>query len=172
MLRITIEDGGLMQRLTAMIAKAENISREFWDDISTKFIESIHMGFEVGGIPPWLPTKSGKRPLIGRGILMNSVQISSQGPTFIEWEMGAGLPYARIQQEGGTIHHPGSDKLQVFPIAGKLVFTQHTRAHEITIPTRRYFRIYDDMEQYIVGALHDYLLMDNTRFPTTIGEGY
>jgi phage gpG-like protein len=184
MLKITIEDGGLIQKLTAMIAKAERISAEVWDDISTRFIESIHMGFEIGGNPSWLPTKRGNKPLIGSGRLMNSVEESSRGENFIEWEMGAGLPYARIQQQGGVIpehsipitakmrrffwamyYQSGDEKWKFMALIkqGGSVYIP-----TIIIDSRRYFKIYDDMEQYIIEALHEYLLTDNSRFPMTI----
>lgn len=49
--------------------------------------------------------------------------------------------YARIQEFGGTIKHPGaSGKLQVFEVRGQVVFTMYTRPHSIKIPARPYIR--------------------------------
>ena len=55
------------------------------------------------------------------------------------------VPYAKIHNEGGTIHHPGSDKLQAFlaegedmPIGGDIIFRRGTKAHDIVIPKRKY----------------------------------
>jgi hypothetical protein len=54
----------------------------------------------------------------------------------------AGSPavkYAAIQEEGGTIQHPGSEgKLQVFQKDGNTVFTMKTKPHAITIPGLHY----------------------------------
>lgn len=49
------------------------------------------------------------------------------------------VPYAAIQETGGTIQHPGSEgKLQVFEKEGKTVFTMKTKPHAINIPGLHY----------------------------------
>lgn len=53
-----------------------------------------------------------------------------------------GVRYAAIQEYGGTIQHPGSNKLQVFPGRdGKMIFTRRTAPHAINIPERSYARL-------------------------------
>jgi hypothetical protein len=58
--------------------------------------------------------------------------------------IAAGSPkvlYARIHEQGGTIHHPGSvGKLQVFQAGGKTIFATRTKPHAIRIPARPYLR--------------------------------
>jgi len=51
-----------------------------------------------------------------------------------------GVRYARIQEFGGVIQHPGSSgKLQVFETrAGDTVFTMKTKPHSIAIPGLHY----------------------------------
>ena len=69
------------------------------------------------------------------------------------WKVAVSLlrvPYARIHEYGGIIHHPGSDKLQAWrgaPDASRfgerisgMVFTRRTRPHDIPMPERSYLR--------------------------------
>jgi phage gpG-like protein len=52
----------------------------------------------------------------------------------------AEVPYGAIHEYGGVIHHPGSEKFQVFEADGTMVFTHGTRPHDIPIPERSYLR--------------------------------
>jgi len=166
MFRVTIEADGLIQKLTAIETRLETIASEVWDTISDIIIESVHQNFEVGGRPDaWPPSKKlSGQTLVQSGALRDSVQKSAQGPDFVEIEAGAGLPYAKIHQFGGTINHPGSDKLQVFEVEGKKVFTRGTKPHQITIPVRRYFRIQDEDVEKIAEALGEYFMIQGERF--------
>lgn len=72
-------------------------------------------------------------------IFEENTQNSTSGVTY-KVASGGNIPYAAIHEYGGTIHHPGSDKLQVFEVGGKTVFTNHTAAHDIVMPERSYMR--------------------------------
>lgn len=163
MFSVSIEAGGLIQRLGALAARASEIPRQVFEDIGTLLVESVHMNFEVGGRPqPWTPSKrvlkEGGQTLVQSGALMNSVAVSAIGDNFVEVGMGEGLPYALIHQFGGTIDHPGSDKFQVFEMDGHMIFTHHTKAHTIELKARRYFRIQDTDADGILNILANYII--------------
>jgi len=87
------------------------------------------------------------------GRLYNSVksEVTDSGTDVTGRVYTEGVDYAAAQEYGVTIHHPGSDKLQVFmagrgefvPSGGRgpLVFTHKTKPHPITIPERSYARL-------------------------------
>jgi hypothetical protein len=64
---------------------------------------------------------------------------------------GAGVPYARIQEYGGTIHHPGGTAFFISQLLGGRAFfvsnasslaasLPRTKPHDITMPERSYMR--------------------------------
>ncbi len=92
----------------------------------------------------------------GEGPMYNAVQAQMQEETAgrisgVVWIDGIAIPYARIQEEGGVIQHPGSDKFQAFFVGngggfsggiqqGTMVFTRKTKPHPIPIPEHPYMR--------------------------------
>lgn len=163
MISVSIEDNGFLQRLTALVVRAGEIQQSVFEDIGTILINSIHNNFKVSGRPStWTPSKKiatrGGQTLIESGALMNSAEVSSVSADHVEVSIGGDLPYAAIHQFGGVINHPGSDKLQVFDIGGKTVFSKGTKPHQITIPARKYFRIQDEDKDSIMNLLHDFIL--------------
>lgn len=85
---------------------------------------------------------SGQLLNVRSGDLKNSIQAELTERTSDRAEgrvYSAGtLPYARIQNDGGVINHPGSSKFQVFQGANGLVFTRYTRPHTITITGKHF----------------------------------
>lgn len=68
--------------------------------------------------------------------------------------MTQGVPYARIHEYGGTIHHPGSSKFQAWMGPNGMIFTHGTKPHDIVIPERSYMRSsLADMQDQIVSQL-------------------
>ena len=64
---------------------------------------------------------------------------------------GAGVPYAKIHEYGGTIHHPGGTAFFISQLLGGRAFfvsnasaiaasLPRTKPHDITIPERSYMR--------------------------------
>lgn len=63
---------------------------------------------------------------------------------------GAGVPYAKIHEYGGTIHHPGGTAYYMSGLLGRAFFVSNasaiadrlprTRPHDIHIPERSYMR--------------------------------
>jgi hypothetical protein len=55
-----------------------------------------------------------------------------------------GVPYAAIQEYGGTVSIPeivpGRAKALAFEIKGREIFAQRVRAHSVTIPAHAYLR--------------------------------
>ena len=82
------------------------------------------------------------------GILKNSVSSQIKGTSVFIGAGGPAKKYARIQQEGGTINHPGGTKYAIIG-KGKAVFlpnkatkfTGITKPHKIKIPARPYLII-------------------------------
>lgn len=138
MIQLTIQGGGLTQKLDRMVEKLNNPS-QFLEDVGAVILESIFTNFSVGGRPSWTPTKKGNKPLVGTGTLMNTYSVE-RTPTSIHIVWGGGLPYAHIHNSGGSIPHPGSSKKQAFIGSrdGKLVVTDYTRPHAIPMPQRKF----------------------------------
>jgi hypothetical protein len=92
----------------------------------------------------------------GEGPMYNAVQAQMEEQSGgrisgVVWIDGIAIPYARIQEEGGVIAHPGSDKFQAFLVGngggfsgglkqGSMVFTHKTKPHAIPIPEHPYMR--------------------------------
>jgi len=66
----------------------------------------------------------------------------------LKWATGTDIVYARIQEFGGTINHPGGTAYKIVgPGRARFVknidaqpWTKRTRAHTITLPPRPYMR--------------------------------
>jgi phage gpG-like protein len=148
MIQFDINTGEFINELELISKRSVTPDRKFFQDVGALMINSVLTNFEEGGRPHWQPPKSGKFPLRGSGVL-SSTYFLEFGVDFVVLHWGDGLRYADIQNDGGTIQHPGSDKMQAFiGRNGRLVVTNHTRPHEITIPPRPYavFQM-DDVEE-------------------------
>lgn len=79
--------------------------------------DSVKLNFIEGGRPAWEPLKSNiagrKQAFYPPGSLYRSIKKSS-GDTWAEVSAGEGLPYARIQQEGGFVNIPITAKSRKF----------------------------------------------------------
>jgi len=103
------------------------------------------------GLPANTPTKNqpasqpGTPPSVKSGRLAQSVKNARLGTN--RWAFGTNVEYARIQELGGTISHPGGTAYLTF--GGKAVFVHNsnakpwmrrTQAHSITLPPRPFLR--------------------------------
>jgi len=123
---------------------------------------SLLQNFEMGGRPTWLPLKSGGPATLGgiRGMIAQAIG-SNYGDTYAEAGFINFPPplYAMIQQTGGIINHPGSDKFQVFTIGGRVIFTHGTIPHQIPIPARPYIMWQDEDLEYVKDLLGQEILI-------------
>jgi phage gpG-like protein len=93
----------------------------------------------------------GSPPMVRSGQLRNSITNARVGA--LRWAAGTNVKYARIQEFGGTINHPGGTAY--FIKDGKAVFVSEkaalqmslngqklnkTNPHQITLPARPYMR--------------------------------
>ena len=119
------------------------------DDLSTLLPEvaeiledSVMETVLVGGRPVrWHPTKSGRPPLRGRGVLWSTLD-QEIGSNYAQVSWGAGLAYARIHQHGGLAGRNHSANIIARPVqiqtediekirelfVGKVVFTTNIGA--------------------------------------------
>ena len=75
--------------------------RAFLPEVAELLEDSIIETVLSGGRPTrWLPTKSGKPPLKGRGVLWSTLE-QEVGQSYAQVSWGSGLPYAWIHQKGG-----------------------------------------------------------------------
>lgn len=166
---LIIEDNGFTQRLEEITERTREIPTSVFDDIGTILMMSQLKNFAVGGRPDqWPPSKrvlaSGGQTLVKSGALRDSGRISDVGNDHVDVEWGRGLPYAAIHQFGGTINHPGSDKLQVFQIDGHTIFTHKTRAHKIDIPARPYL-LFQEEDVRRIGEMLTSFIIEGVEMP-------
>lgn len=137
-------------------------------DKVSKYMEiSIKRNFAEGGRPnAWQARKDGSPSHLNRGGALFSSIGSAYGDNFAEAGVMTPLPYAMIQQEGGEINHPGSDKFQVFTIGGQTVFTHGTKPHKINIPARPYVIFQEEDFTWIINEMGN----DLVTFLNTHGE--
>lgn len=119
--------------------------------------KSIKKNFEAGGRPPWPPSKkrSGKT-LIVSGNLSNVLTVRSEADRSVTLITNPlARAYARIHQEGGTIHRPArplkfrQKKYKDGRVRTVFASSKHkkitkvtmTKAYTITIPPRPYMVI-------------------------------
>ena len=124
MLKITLT--GTWPQFQPLGNVMQSLSKRIGDDIRNDVAQ--------GGNPAW-PDRvhpPGKAQL---GYIPRTLQ-TTWGNNFARASFGGGIPYAMIHEFGGIIRHPGSDKLQVFQLGDKIIFTHHTKAHDIPIPQR------------------------------------
>jgi len=175
MFKVRFESEGLVQRLTGIILKAVNFQPAM-NRIGDLLVASNRRNILSGGRPmPFMPTKAGNRPLIGRGRLLGSILKRLVTTTAVEVEAGSGLRYAKIHQFGGTItqqvsprqvaffwaqwYRTGNDMWRRAAIKyGGARFGKGAAFLRIVIPARRYFRIQDEDVVSIKSILANYIL--------------
>ncbi len=101
--------------------------------------------------------------LVKSGNLRRSVEVVQRGTQII---ISSDMPYAKIQNEGGTINHPGGTPYIMDKETGKPKFVSKkradsmanrkrsvklpvTKAHQITIPKRQFIGESKELEQKI-----------------------
>jgi phage gpG-like protein len=124
-------------------------------DAGTQFLaqKSRESMYQSGaqGIPANTPTKRqpasqpGTPPAVKSARLAGSITNARLGTN--RWAFGTNVEYARIQELGGTIQHPGGTAYLSF--GGRAVFVKNanakpwmrrTQPHSITLPPRPYLR--------------------------------
>lgn len=146
MVSIRLEDaGGKYHRFARGINAAAMRELQPEMELTARDVVTKHFVGPVG-------VESKKRPLATKivsrtGTLENSVAalrtgLAKKGIVAGIKMGGSGIPYARGLEEGATISHPGSTKLQVFKVPGssRPIFTRKTRAHLIQIRARHPLR--------------------------------
>ncbi len=157
---MTIDFTRLEQRINLFAARAEDM-KPIMSDIGNLVLNSNLEILDAGGkLTAFQPTKrqTGRPPLGGS---MGSIGQSEHVTEVTERSVtisASGLPYNVIHQTGGIIKHPGSNQLQVFPIMGRMVFSHGTAPHDIPIPSRRYFRLLDEIVAEIKSRIGNYLM--------------
>jgi phage gpG-like protein len=136
-------------------------------------IKAAFVGSRSPSNVPWLPLKnkrltprgmSDKKPLRVSGRLMGSVTDLNHpehvgGVTRNSLEFGTRVPYAAIQNYGGTVHigEHHRNKPWVFSKGGKTIFTRSIQAHEVMIPGRPYLELSPQLLDDAKGALADFV---------------
>jgi phage gpG-like protein len=121
------------------------------EKIADIMYRSVQQNFISGGRPnQWEPLAHLGLPShlyqYQSGFMFENIQLSwdgTQAKVFIDT---ARVPYARINNFGGVIKHPGSDKFQAFAGADGMVFTHGTKPHDINIPQRK-FMMFQEMDK-------------------------
>lgn len=99
--------------ITGGFPAAKNNLGPILEEIGEHMFQSIKMNFSVQGRPLWPATKSGRKPLLVSGALEASGQYKVAGTeVVISW--GKGLPYAWIQNFGGSTHPKVTAKSKKF----------------------------------------------------------
>jgi len=116
----------------------------------------------TGGTQQWKPSKKKQgATLVGKGLMAKSVDAIWSGNTLT---LTSNRVYSRIQQEGGTINHPGGTP---YIILGKGLArfikkssvdkqkkkVKYTKAHKITLPARPYLVVQDEDVDQIVAII-------------------
>lgn len=145
-------------KIQEFITKAKSVSLK---RIEVEALNSIRKNFESGGRPRWTPSiKRGKtkgtKTLVVSGNLSNvGSNIDIAGSQVVLTSNPIARPYARIQQEGGTINRKASTQARRAKKDGRSVFASKKRdsgkankvnvsfskAYQIRIPPRPYLVI-------------------------------
>jgi len=133
---------------------------EAFETIADIMFRSVQENFIVGGRPnQWPALKefglagSVASHLYKSGFMFENIQLaydSQHAKVSIDTTR---VPYAAIHNFGGTIKHPGSDKFQVFPYNGGMIFTHGTKPHDINIPQRQFMMFQDEDREQILQTL-------------------
>ena len=158
---IEIEDNGFTRSLNALVLNLENVPEDALQSAGEILVESVLMNFEVGGRPAWTPNKAGTKTLWKSGALARAGSNIDVGENYVIVSGWSDLPYAAIQNFGGTIRHPGSSKLQVWKGEGKTIFSQGTKPHEIPIPARQFVLWQPEDEERIAELFGQEILKTN-----------
>lgn len=134
-------------------------------------LQSIQRNFEVGGRPSWPESKRlpvGGRTLIDSGALYESGEYSVSGnTTTVTW--GRGIPYAGIQNYGGTVNPTITDKSKkffwaMFYQSGEefwkwMALKPEGEVLTVNIPARRFMMFQDEDIDKITEFFRDYAVV-------------
>ena len=134
---------------------------EAFETIADIMFRSVQENFIVGGRPnQWPALKefglagSVASHLYKSGFMFENIQLEYDGQHAKVSIDTTRVPYAAIHNFGGTIDHPEvSGKLMVFNYGGGIVFTYHTKRHDINIPQRQFMMFQDEDREQILQTL-------------------
>jgi phage gpG-like protein len=125
---------------------------------------SVQMNFLAGGRPnQWEPLAHLGLPshLYQSGRMFENIQLSWNNTSATVFIDTSRVPYARINNFGGVIKHPGSDKFQVFQGADGTVFTHGTKPHDINIPQRKFMMFQEEDKAKILQTLSNVIFIES-----------
>jgi phage gpG-like protein len=117
------------------------------EKITDIMYRSVQMNFIAGGRPqPWksLQPFGESSHLMRSGNMFENIQLKWDASSATVYLDTARVPYAAINNFGGTIQHPGSDKFQAFDRGGEMIFTHGTQPHAINIPARPFMMFQEE----------------------------
>ena len=174
MITVRVEDAEVRKLLSDILARTNNL-KPAMGIIGNIVRKSIHRNFEVGGRPPWIPSrrarKTGDKTLIKTKQLMNSFTIDAHQDRV---EVGTNKEYAAIQHFGGDINHPARERTMFFKKyksgkkKGLTRFSRESkasygrrvagRAYIIHIPPRPFMMVQDEDWPAMTQSLGKYLI--------------
>lgn len=118
----------LQQELNKLPVAAKDIGLQFF---KSRFVEQ---GWRDKGFEKWKPRKKTAKRNEGRAILIDTGRLRNSIAARIEEDkiiFGTDVPYAKIHNEGGVIHHPAGERKLTFKkysrgkFAGKTLFAKN-----------------------------------------------
>jgi phage virion morphogenesis protein len=149
---LEITETGLTEALLTIDGIAEAPTGELMEGIGRLVQEQTRRRIEQEKTSPagaaWQPNRAGTSILFQSGALSRSIDYAAGEDSV---QVGSGLVYARIHQDGGTIR-PKNAKALVFQMGNQLVF-----ARSVDIPARPYLGLSADNQNEVVEAAEDWL---------------
>ena len=107
----------IQAEMTFFLPEIQKDVTPFLHKIGERMTRSVQRNFEIGGRPVWTPTKSGETPLVTSGRLYRSIGYRLEGDDTVVIAPMPEPKYARIHQEGGTVHPTVTMKSKAFFLA-------------------------------------------------------
>lgn len=150
--KLEITETGLPEALLKIEGLADAPRLELMEGIGRLVQEQTRRRIEdektsPAGVP-WKANRQGTSTLYQTGALSRSVDYIASEESV---QVGSGIVYARIHQEGGTIK-PKNARVLVFRAGGRMVF-----ARTVTIPARPWLGLSVNNQREIVESAEDWL---------------
>ena len=151
-------------KITGTLPKVNTNFEPQMEQIADLMYRSVQENFLSGGRPnQWAPLQPlGEiSHLMRNGNLFENIQLRWNDKEAVVWVDTARVPYAAINNYGGTIKHPGSEKFQVFDYMGGTVFTHGTKPHNINIPARPFMLFQEEDKTRILEILSSAIFIES-----------
>ena len=149
---LEITEKGLNEALLKIDGIADAPTNELMEGIGRLVQEQTRRRIESEKTTPegaaWAPNRAGTSTLFASGALSRSIDYAASADSV---QVGSGLVYARIHQDGGTIR-PKSARALVFRLGNRLVFAQ-----SVTLPARTYLGLSAANQNEVIEAAEDWL---------------